>query len=287
MRSVARIVCKWFGAEFPPTKPPMMEALEARQFLSAVLPIGISVPPVIGPVPVVPPIKSVGETIHAATGQKFIGLVGEVENIGKTAVGAKEISDLGGLQALINWGDGTPDTLGALSLNSQGTVLITGTHRFGASGEDAVTVVLETKPPVLDPPTALAAPLVIATVNSTAEVTGGLTLTEIPGKSFTSVVGYFRLTLSPISTASSATAAITAGPWTLQASIDWGDGSTGTGTIKEVSPGFYSITGTHTYATKGKYTVPIGVTATPTPVDGREDPIILLLTSFDSMIDVK
>jgi len=281
MRSPAKVLSSWFARKTAAAtaSAPMMEMLESRQFLSATLPTPIIVgPPIHGPVPVVPVIKSVGVTINAATGQKWTGIVGEVENIGATAIGALQISHLGNMQAAINWGDGSPSSVGSLYLNSRGWVVISGVHRYGASGLDSVSVVLTSKPVVYDPPSATVAPVVVATVSSTAQVVGGLTLTQTATQSFTSVVGYFRFGLNPTGT--------TAG-WILGTTINWGDGSSSQGVITQVSPGFYSITGTHTYSKTGDYTTGISVTATPAPKGGINDPIILLVTSFDSFIDVK
>jgi hypothetical protein len=264
MRSSAKILSHWFATPSPTAKTPMMETLESRQLMSGV---------VTGPTPVVPPIKAIGETIHAATGQKFVGIVGKVENLGDTAVDAQYLN-VNKLQAPINWGDGTPLTYGTIDITSTGTVVISSAHRWAASGEYNVTVELENKWTVIDPPAKgpLTNQHIFATIDDTADVANGLKLTEGAGDKFTAVVGYFNG--APPST------------FIVDADIDWGDGSSSKGVITEVSPGFYSVTGTHTYSKSGLHTLHVGVTATPAPKGGINDPIILLLASFDSTVQV-
>src|SRR5205823_2855672 len=43
-------------------------------------------------------------------------------------------------------------------------------------------------------------------------------------------------------------------------SINWGDGATSAGTAQLVSPGMFSVHGTHTYAEEGSHSISLSVT---------------------------
>jgi uncharacterized repeat protein (TIGR01451 family) len=141
--------------------------------------------------------------------------------------------------ATIDWGDGTT-TAGTITAGSPGEYVISGTHTYGdeLSGSVSVTA-YETSDP-----------------SFSLEVGGGLTVTEgdvltptpitispTEGASFSGVVGTFAdsLTTTPASD--------------FTATIDWGDGTTTAGTITSVGAGSFQVSGDHTYAEEGKYTV--------------------------------
>jgi hypothetical protein len=200
-------------------------------------------------------------------------VVAKIENIGATAVCASELTDIKDVRAVVDWGDGV-DTFGTIYLTSADTVIVSSSHRWLDSGQYDVAVTLETQTTITIDPPAIPTVHIIANDNSLAEVVNGLSLSETAGKTFTAVVGYFDFT--PINN------------FTVYTSIDWGDGSPESkGTIKEVSPGFYSVSGTHEYAKPGNYTANVGVTATPNPKGPITEPIILLVAYFDSSIAVK
>jgi hypothetical protein len=74
----------------------------------------------------------------------------------------------------------------------------------------------------------------------------------------------------------------------VSASINWGDGTAaGTGKVTKGTTGNLDVSGSHTYAKAGKYTISIAVTATPAPSSsGASAPIILYLGSIQSTADV-
>ena len=161
------------------------------------------------------------------------------------------------LQAVVKWGDASatarPD-YGSLSVDSTGTLIVTGSHTYAKEGNYAVTVTAETKPPIVTPPNALIAPLILATIDSAADVSsekeGGVHLTETATQSFTGIVGRFDFKNVDLS---------------FSATIAWGDGSTSQGTVKRGGPDFddWVVVGTHTYSMTGHYKVHIGVLGVP------------------------
>src|SRR5207244_3636844 len=76
----------------------------------------------------------------------------------------------------------------------------------------------------------------------------GTTITSTEGQSFSGAVAHFT----------DADTNSTAAEYT--ASIDWGDSGTSAGTISGAKGGPFAVSGTHTYAAKGTYTVKVTIT---------------------------
>jgi hypothetical protein len=145
----------------------------------------------------------------------------------------------GDYSAVIDWGDGTPTTTGIISV-SGGVFSVTGNHTYAEeSATDhpgsnpykvTVTISHETAPDAVANST--------ATVSDPAVIpTGGFTFTAVEGV--------------PSGTQTVATFTDPGGAETLadySASIDWGDGSTSTGTIT-FAAGVFTVQGDHTYVT--------------------------------------
>jgi len=218
-------------------------------------------------------VQPIGVTFGAEANEPFSGVVGQVKGLDHTTLG-----DLAGLQAVITWGDGSATSHGTLSVSNTGVLLVNGSHTYTHSGKYAVTIVVETIPPVLNPPAATtAAPLVLATINSYASVApnteGGVHLDEIASEPFTAIVGTYYFKNDGL---------------VQSAVINWGDGTSSKGTILAVGPNVanWAVKGSHTYAKVGNYKVQTTVTATPAPIGGVSNPIILLVADIKSTITV-
>ncbi len=148
--------------------------------------------------------------------------------------------------ATINWGDGNSSS-GTVT-GSNGLFSVQGNHTYAvdslgqAGGTYAVTVS-------------------IANTNGAA-LTGSSTVTVVRPQLSLSVAN--QDIASSLSLNNVQVAAFTdpdpgdaAGEFTAQ--IDWGDGSTGSGTIQEVSPGLFQVIGSHTYATYDWYTITVTI----------------------------
>lgn len=240
----------------------MIESMEGRRMLSAT------------PAAVVAHTVPVGVTITAEAGESFSGVVGKVDGLSPGL-----LANYKSLQATITWGDSatiSPDA-GTLSVVNK-ELIVSGTHTFAKPGVDKVNVIVETRPPIVTPPTALIEPLLLADIHSTARVTSdenhGVTLTEVATQKFTATLGYFEFKNVDLA---------------LSATITWGDGSTSQGTVQRTGPDFddWKVIGTHTYGKTGVYNVTIGVTARPIGAPGPTPQFILDLTTLHSQIDVK
>jgi len=139
--------------------------------------------------------------------------------------------------ASIDWGDGTPVTPGTIA-QSDTIFLVIGEHTYADEGTFTVTVTINE---VAGPGTATA--LTTATVTEADVLSGTPTSFSVPaGVSFTTVVASFSDTLTS-NVASD-----------FVATIDWGDATTSAGTISG-SAGSFQVSGTHTYAAPGTYSV--------------------------------
>jgi hypothetical protein len=155
-------------------------------------------------------------------------------------------SDPGGAEAAsnysasVNWGDGT---------SSQGTIATSGTsftvsgaHTYTEEGRPTITVTIHHRASP-DQVVALTGAVADAPLSSR-----GLALTEITGKPSSGNVATFA----------DADPAAASGDYT--ATIDWGDHSASSpGTISGTPAGF-AVSGSHTYASSGKFTVTVTIT---------------------------
>jgi YD repeat-containing protein len=144
-------------------------------------------------------------------------------------------------QATIDWGDGstspgdvTPLTGGSGNLQLD----VTGDHVYTEEGSYTITATVDD--PEGDPTTA-SQPV---TVNDAALDSSGQSFTAVAGESTGQVLVATFSDSNPYATTADFTA-----------SINWGDGSSSGGTIGADANGGFTVTGSHTYALAGVYSV--------------------------------
>jgi hypothetical protein len=149
-----------------------------------------------------------------------------------TVTGANPDAAVGDFTATINWGDGTTSD-GTLRADPSGGFDISGTHTYSQSGWYPITVT------VADPTGAVAGTALtkvsVAPAPPTVTAKGTL-LQATAGQQFSGGVATFT-DIRP-----------KASPGEFTATIDWGDGTTSTGTITADPNGGFAVNGTHTYA---------------------------------------
>jgi cyclophilin family peptidyl-prolyl cis-trans isomerase len=143
--------------------------------------------------------------------------------------------------ASINWGDGHVST-GTVTVSSGGTLTVTGSNTYKEQGTYQVKTTITDRLGAVTTATSMAtvvdAPLSAQGVPVTAG--GGVPLNDIMVATFTDS--------DPNGTVSDYTA-----------TINWGDGTTSTGTISAGSTGAFSVLGSHTYSTQGTFTISVTV----------------------------
>jgi hypothetical protein len=138
----------------------------------------------------------------------------------------------GDFTATINWGDGTSSS-GTVAGNGVGGFSVSGAHAYAEEGHDPISV------SITDVGGSTASATGTATVADAALTAAGVSVTATEGASTTATVATFT-DANPNATASEFTA-----------TINWGDGTSSTGTVAADGVGGFSVTGTHTYAEDG------------------------------------
>ncbi|HVX16023.1 MAG TPA: DUF4214 domain-containing protein [Pirellulales bacterium] len=170
--------------------------------------------------------------ISATEGHTFSGLVATFAD---TYTG-QVASDL---SASIDWGDGTVTT-GTVS-GSGGDFTISGSHAYADEGNYTVTTTVSDDSPGTFTATATA---IAAVAEGDFGSLSPMTITPTEGQAFSGAVATFTDEGNPLQEASD---------WT--ASVDWGDGTVSAGTVSGPTGGPFTISGTHTYADDGTYSV--------------------------------
>jgi PKD repeat protein len=176
-----------------------------------------------------------GLSVFATEGSSFSGAVGTFTNTGFPDNAAADFT------ATIDWGDGTTDTGAAVTVSggSGSDLTVSGSHTYADEGTFTTNITLTDDAPGTASATATG-------VASVAEADllfgGGFIISPTEGSSFSGQVASFIDIGNPGNSASDFTA-----------TIDWGDGTTDAGTVSGTS-GFFTVSGTHTYADEGTFT---------------------------------
>ena len=143
--------------------------------------------------------------------------------------------------ATITWGDGTTST-GTVVAKVGGGFAVTGTHAYAEEGSYAPVV------NIVDHGGSTAQATDVATIaDAPLTATGGPADHGTQGTALATTVATFT-DANPHATASDFTA-----------TIDWGDGTTSTGTVVAEVGGGFAVTGAHSYAVSGVYKANVSI----------------------------
>jgi hypothetical protein len=165
--------------------------------------------------------------VQATAGQAFTSLVATITG---TASGTAASS----FSATIDWGDGVTSA-GTITSDPNGGFDITGTNTYAQTGSFAITVTVRNQAGA-GAGTALSSATVAAAAATSTVNAKGTVLAATTGQQFSGIVATFTDTNA------------NAVPGSFTATIDWGDGTSSTGTVSVDSKGGFDISGTHTYA---------------------------------------
>jgi hypothetical protein len=196
--------------------------------------------------PTAAPLTVTAKPITALTGQASMSTVAVLGGSDATA------ANIGNLTATIDWGDGTagnPDTsTGTVTTDSNGNVVVQGTHTYTSNGSFPITVTVTDG-------TNTASDSSTATVTTPSVLTvTARNITAQNGTAFTGTVAVL-----------SGTDATAANTGNLTATIDWGDGTSGspdasTGSVTTDANGNIIVQGSHTYTSNGSFPITVTVT---------------------------
>jgi large repetitive protein len=148
---------------------------------------------------------------------------------------------LSNLSATINWGDGTLSS-GTIVSGGSGVLAVSGVHTYAEEGTYLQTITASSSG-------GSQATVMNAAAVADAPLTGmSSVIPGTEGASFSAIVGMFT------------DANLAALPSDFNVSINWGDGTAGTGTVTNIGPGQFQVTGTHVYAEEGSFTASVHVT---------------------------
>src|SRR5581483_1953226 len=172
-------------------------------------------------------------TFHARAGVSFSTTVATFSDT-LTATPASDFT------ATIDWGDAT--TSAGVVSGGSGAFQVSGTHTYAATGNYPVMVTLSDDAPG----TATATTTSTAVINNSNLSVTATNFSAAEYTSFTGSVGSF----TDVDTTKTAA--------DFTATIDWGDGVTSSATVSGGS-GSFTLSGPHTYADEGSYTVTLNV----------------------------
>ncbi|HLJ96305.1 MAG TPA: choice-of-anchor Q domain-containing protein [Gemmataceae bacterium] len=166
-------------------------------------------------------------------------------------------SMLSAYSASIDWGDGTPATSGSISQPAGGTTFtVAGSHSYSEEGAYTLTVTVNHETSVAQTVTDSVA---VSEVNVVAM--GGFSFTASKGTASASqTVATFTDPAGPEATASYTT------------SINWGDGNTTAGSVT-LNQSTFTVSGSHTYAAAGNYTITVTIAHEVSPPVKVTDPL--------------
>jgi hypothetical protein len=176
-------------------------------------------------------LSAAGQPVSASEGNAYSGVLATFTD-SNTGAPASDYT------ATVNWGDGTT-SLGTIRARSGGGWQVSGTHTYADEGGYTAMVAVQD------------AGGSTATVSTTAAVTDApLTgtahaVSATEGASFNGVVASFTDANRGAATSD------------YNATITWGDGATGVGTVRATAGGGWQVTGSHTYAEEGAYTTSV------------------------------
>lgn len=173
-----------------------------------------------------------GVALNTTEGTPFSGTVATF-----TDTGVSPNPNAGDFTATISWGDGTT-SVGTITGSGSSGFTVSGSHTYTEEGTLGTTVILTDKAP--GSASAIATGTVHIAEGDLSAHAAAISGTE--GVAFNGTVGTITDTGSGEPAAN------------YTAAIKWGDGSTSVGTVSG-SAGNYTVTGSHTYAEEGSYTV--------------------------------
>ena len=180
------------------------------------------------------PLTVTAVNFSATTNAAFSGKVGSFTD-------ANPNGPIGDFSAVINWGDSSAFWVGTVTVNASGGFVVTASHTYTAVGSYTTSI------DIFDAGGFEQKAYGTATVTAPAPIVTTAVLHSVESAEFTGTVASFTDS-DPTLTADK-----------FSASINWGDGTTNSGSVASSGTGF-TVAGTHVYAEEGVYAITVTVT---------------------------
>ncbi len=144
--------------------------------------------------------------------------------------------------ASVDWGDGSPASVGTITADGGGSFHVTAGHAYASPGTYLFTVT------ITEPGDQTAASGSAGVADAPLTATGGAPLHIVLGTPVQGTVATFT-DADPGGT-----------PAGYSATIDWGDGSSSPGTVVADPDGGFAVSGAHAYGATGTFTLAIAIT---------------------------
>jgi hypothetical protein len=178
--------------------------------------------------------------VTATEGQSFSGPVATFTDSDASDPDDSAAND----HATIDWGDGTTST-GTITANGGGHFTVSGTHTYADEGSPTIKVSI-TDPD--DPGGPAIASRAATVLDAALAAANGTPLSGIEA----------QVTSGTVATFTDANPGATTADFTAT-TIDWGDGQSSAGTVTQTGPGQFTVTGSHTYAHGGNFTIGVHI----------------------------
>jgi hypothetical protein len=190
------------------------------------------------------PLGAQAVPVTATEGQSFSGPVATFTDSDASDPNDSAAND----HATIDWGDGTT-SVGTIAATGGGHFTVSGTHTYADEGSPTIKVSIS-DPDDPGGPAVTSRPATVLDAALTAA--NGTPLSGIEAQVTSGTVATFT-DANPGAT----TADFTAGGGST--TIDWGDGQSSAGTVTQTGPAQFAVSGSHTYAHGGTFTIGVHI----------------------------
>lgn len=195
-------------------------------------------------------IATVADAALSATGTPIAATEGAVSNVtvatftdANPGATVADFTSNGG-STTIDWGDKS-SSAGTVTQTGPGQFAVSGTHTYAEEGSDTASIT------IVDDGGST------ATVVSTATISDALlSHTDVPCFVSLNPVNH---TVANFTDANPGATVTDFTKYGGSITVDWGDGSTGPGTVSQTAAEQFSVIGTHTYAALGQYTITVPI----------------------------
>ena len=186
------------------------------------------------------PLGAQAVPVTTTEGQSFSGQVATFSDTDASDPNDSAAND----HATIDWGDGTT-SVGTITATGGGHFTVSGTHTYADEGSPTIKVSISDPD---DPGGPAVASRAATVLDAALAAANGTPLSGVEA----------HVTSGTVATFTDANPGATTADFAAT-TIDWGDGQSNAGTIAQTGPGHFAVSGSHTYAHGGNFTIGVHI----------------------------